>query len=96
MKKLIKLLLLPFKWLLELLKRILSLFKREKKVKYTDYDYFLYCCKATRDLNLDFRAEYDTEQIKVIVNPLKPIKTPRKPKKEVKEEIEVKENEENN
>lgn len=72
----------------------LKLFSFNKKRKITDYDLFIEYMKDTLALNVDFRAEYNTEEIKVIINPLKPIRTPKKPKKEVKEDIELKEEEE--
>lgn len=72
--------------------KLFSFNKKRKKI--TDYDLFIEYMKDTLALNVDFRAEYNTEEIKVIINPLKPIRTPKKPKKEVKESIELKEEEE--
>lgn len=85
--KILNLLLLPLKIIKKLLN---SIFKKEKKVKYSDYDYFIDCLDKTLERKVDFRAEFRTEQINFIINPLKPVRTPRKPKKEVKEENETK------
>ena len=90
--KLLRLIFLPFIILFKIFKKLLdkffNLFKFEKKVKYTEYDYFIDCLDKTLSRGVDFRAEYKTEQINFIINPLKPIKTPKKPKKEVQEQNE--------
>ena len=79
----------------DLIEKILTKLFGPKKKKITSYDVFLQNIRDTLDLNVDFRAEYNTENVKVIINPLKPIKCPKSPKKEVKEEEEGKERKEN-
>lgn len=83
-KLLIKILTAPFR----LIKRIINI---KRRPKYTEYDVFLKNVKDTMALTVDFRAEYKTELMNVIINPLKPIRTPKKPKKEVKENEEIEE-----
>lgn len=81
--------------MIKMLNKILSFFnfKKENKRKITNYDVFIQNVKDTMNLNVDFRAEYKTEEINVIINPFKQIRTPKKAKKEPLELEEVNENE---